>query len=72
MSITETQPNRAITDLLPAQNYREKGREERRLVYRDNNLLISWDKIPYGDFLAPDDIKVSNFIESMRSLVGTF
>lgn len=68
MSISEIQPNREIADLLPMQSFREKSREERRLIYRDNNLLISWDKVSDGDFLASDSNEVRNFIESMKLL----
>lgn len=68
MNITETRPDIAITNLLPMQTYRWKSREERKLAHRDNNLLISWDKIRDGDFLASDSSDVHRFIQSMKSL----
>lgn len=64
----ETHNAKSGMDLLPMQNYRQKSTVERRLIYRDNNLLVSWDKIRDGDFLASDSNDVHNFIQSMKSL----
>lgn len=68
MERPETTLNKRMIDLPPVHNFRNMDRAEGRLIYKESNLLVSWDKVVNGDFLASDDPEVIKFIDSMRSL----